>query len=111
MGSSLALFVYICKNYFSHLLNVYRIAVVRQREVHTAEPLVPGPSPSEVEIAIAKFTKNKLTGTDKIATELIQAGGETLHSEILKLLNCIWNKKYKSSDIDQSPEELIQAGD
>jgi hypothetical protein len=51
-----------------------------------------------------------LPGIDQIPGELIQAGGETLHSEILKLINCIWNKKYKSSDIDQIPAELIQAG-
>jgi hypothetical protein len=32
------------KKYFSHLLNVRNISDVRQIEVHTAEPLVPGPS-------------------------------------------------------------------
>jgi hypothetical protein len=54
-GSSLALFVYIWMNYFSQLLNVHRVTVVRQIEIHTAEPLVPEPSPSEVEIAIARY--------------------------------------------------------
>jgi hypothetical protein len=43
------------KNYFSHLLNVHRTTDVRQIEIHTAEPLVPEPSPFEVEIAIAKL--------------------------------------------------------
>jgi hypothetical protein len=42
------------KNYFSRLLNVHNVSDVRQIEVHTAEPLVPGAS-LEVEIAIAKF--------------------------------------------------------
>jgi hypothetical protein len=51
-----------------------------------------------------------LPGTDKIAAEVIQAGGETLCSEILKLFKSVWNKKYKSSDIDQNPAELIQVG-
>jgi hypothetical protein len=32
------------KNYFSQLLNVHNVSDVRQIEVHTAEPLVPGPS-------------------------------------------------------------------
>jgi hypothetical protein len=32
------------KSYFSHLLNVHNVSVVRQIEIHTAEPLVPGPS-------------------------------------------------------------------
>jgi hypothetical protein len=35
------------------LLNVH----VRQIEIHTAEPLVPDPSPFEVEIAIAKLKR------------------------------------------------------
>jgi hypothetical protein len=33
------------KNYFSQLLNVYRVSDVRQIEIHTAAPLVPVPSP------------------------------------------------------------------
>jgi hypothetical protein len=37
----------------SLLLNVHNISDVRQVEVHKAEPLVPGPSRTEVEIAIA----------------------------------------------------------
>jgi hypothetical protein len=40
------------KNYFSQLLNVYR---VRHTEIHTAEPLVSDPSTSEVEIGTAKM--------------------------------------------------------
>jgi hypothetical protein len=40
------------KNYFSQLLNVRNVSDVRQIEVHTAEPLVPGPSPLEVETVI-----------------------------------------------------------
>jgi hypothetical protein len=43
-----------------------------------AEPIVPGPSSLEVEIAIAKLEKYKSPGSDKIPAELIQAGGETL---------------------------------
>jgi hypothetical protein len=43
--------------YFSHLLNVRNISDVRQIEVHMAEPLVPGPSHLEAEIAIAKLKK------------------------------------------------------
>jgi hypothetical protein len=36
------------KNYFSQLLNVHNVSDVRQIEIHTAEPLVPGPSRLEV---------------------------------------------------------------
>jgi hypothetical protein len=45
------------KNYFSQLLNVHNVSDVRQIEIHTAEPLVPGCSRLEVEIAIAKLKK------------------------------------------------------
>jgi hypothetical protein len=58
-----------------------------------AEPLVPGPSRLEVEIAIAKLTKYKSPGCDQIPAELIQAGGEILLSEIHKLINSVWNKE------------------
>jgi hypothetical protein len=58
-----------------------------------AEPLVPGPSRLEVEIAIAKLKKYKLPGNDQIPAELIQARGEMLLSVIHKLINSIWNKE------------------
>jgi hypothetical protein len=43
------------KNYFSQLLNMHNGSNVRQLEAQRAEPLVPGPSHLEVEIAIAKL--------------------------------------------------------
>jgi hypothetical protein len=42
---------------FSQLLKVHRVSDVRQREIRTAEPLIPDPSPFEVEIAIAKLKR------------------------------------------------------
>jgi hypothetical protein len=45
------------KNYFSQLLNVHNVSDVRQIEVHTTEPLLPGPSRLEAEIAITKLKK------------------------------------------------------
>jgi hypothetical protein len=67
----------------------------RQKKVHTAVPLVPGPShlDVEIEIAIAKLKKYKSPGNDEIPAELIQAGGKTLLSAIHKLINSIWNKE------------------
>jgi hypothetical protein len=35
----------------------------------------------------------KLQGTYAIPAELIQAGGGTLHSEIYKFINSVWNMK------------------
>jgi hypothetical protein len=40
------------KNYFCQVLNVHGVNYVRQTAVHTAEPLVPEPRSSEVEIGI-----------------------------------------------------------
>jgi hypothetical protein len=35
----------------------------------------------------------KSPGIDQIPAELLQAGGNTLPSEIHKLINCIWKKE------------------
>jgi hypothetical protein len=59
------------KNYFPQLLNVHRVSDVRQIETHKAEPLVPDPSPFEVEIAIAKLKTHKSPGSVRTA-ELIK---------------------------------------
>jgi hypothetical protein len=69
------------KNYFFQLLNVYRLSG-RQIELHTAEPLVPDPSPFEFEISIAKLKRYNSPGNNQIPAELIQAGGEILRSQI-----------------------------
>jgi hypothetical protein len=61
--------------------------------MHTAEPFVPGPSASESEVAIGKLKRYKTSGEDRIPAELTQAGGETSHSEIHKLIKFIWNKQ------------------
>jgi hypothetical protein len=81
------------KKYFSQLLNVHNVSDVRQIEVHTAEPLVPGLSRLEVEIAIAKLKKYKSPGSDQILAELIQTGGKILLSAIQKLIKFVWNKE------------------
>jgi hypothetical protein len=75
------------------VLNVCGVNNVRQKDIHTAEPLVPEPSLVEVEIAIGKLKSYKSPCTDQIPAELINAGGETLYSEIHKLICSIWNKK------------------
>jgi hypothetical protein len=43
------------KNFFNQVLNVHGVHVVRQMDIHTAEPLVPEPGLVEVEIAIGKL--------------------------------------------------------
>jgi hypothetical protein len=59
-------------------LNVHSVIEVRQLEMHTAKPLVPGLSCLEVEIAITKLKKYKSTRSAQITAGLIQAAGETL---------------------------------
>jgi hypothetical protein len=61
--------------------------------MHTAKPFVPEPSASDVEVAVGKLKRYKSPGVDQIPAELIQAGGETLCSEIRKLIKLIWNKE------------------
>ncbi|PNF22344.1 hypothetical protein B7P43_G18298 [Cryptotermes secundus] len=81
------------RNYFSQLLNVHRVSDVRQTGIDTAEPLIPDPSPFEVESAIAKLKRYKSPGSDQIPAELIQAGGEILRSKIHNLITSIWHKE------------------
>jgi hypothetical protein len=77
------------KNYFCQLLNVRGANEVRQLKMHTGELLVPEPSSFKVEIAIEKLKIHK----SQILAELIQAGSNTLYSEIHELINSIWNKE------------------
>jgi hypothetical protein len=71
----------------------YGVHEVRQMDIHTAEPLMPEPSLVEVKIAIGKLKTYKSPGAEQIPAELIKAGGETLYSEIHRLICCIWNKE------------------
>jgi hypothetical protein len=82
-----------CKDYFCWLLNVYGVGGVRQTEMHTVEPFVPEHGASEVEVAIGKLKRHKFRAVDYIPTELIQVGGETLHSEIHKCVKLIWDRE------------------
>jgi hypothetical protein len=63
------------RNHLFQLLNIHGVNDVRQNEIHTAEPLVPEPSDSEVEMAIEKLKRYKSPGIDQISSELIKAGG------------------------------------
>ena len=45
---------------------MYGVKDVGQAEIHTAEPLVPEPSASDVELAIDKLKSHKSPGIDQI---------------------------------------------
>ena len=68
-------------------MNIHGVSDVRQAEIHTAEPLVPEPSVSEVELPIEKLKSHKSPA------ELIKAGGSTIRCAIHKINIAIWNKK------------------
>jgi hypothetical protein len=52
-----------------------------------------GLEPSCVEVAFERLERYKSPGIDQILAEIIQVGGNTLHSEVQKLTNCIWNRE------------------
>ena len=66
---------------------------VGQAEIHTAEPLVPEPSASEVELATDKLKSHKSPGIDKIPAEMVKAGGRIICLEIRKLIIYNWKKE------------------
>jgi hypothetical protein len=72
---------------------VHGVNGVRQTEIHTAEPLATEPSSFEVEIDFKNLKRYKSTDIDQIPAELIQGRGNTIRSEIHKLINYNWNKK------------------
>jgi hypothetical protein len=61
--------------------------------MYTAEPFVPEPSASEVEVITGKMKRYKSSGVYQIPAEMIQVGGKTSRSEILELIKLIWNKE------------------
>jgi hypothetical protein len=81
------------KIFFNQMLNVHGVRDVRQMDIHTAEPLVPEPSLVEVEIAIGKVKSYKSPDTDQIPAQLFKARGETLYSEIHRLVCSTWNRE------------------
>ena len=80
------------KKHFSQPFNVHGVSEVKQREIQTAEPLVPDPSAFDVGMAIEELKRHK-SGTDHFPADLIKAGDRNLRSEISKLINSIWNKE------------------
>ena len=52
------------RNHSSKLLNVHGFNDVRQREIHTAEALVPETSVFKFELVIEKFKSHKSSGID-----------------------------------------------
>jgi hypothetical protein len=81
------------RKYFSQIFNVHGFKDDGQAEKHRAEPLVPEPSASEVELAIDKLKSHKSPGIDQIPAELFKAGGRKICLDIHKLITSIWKKE------------------
>jgi hypothetical protein len=77
----------IWRNHISQLFKVHGVSDVRQTEIQAAEPLMPKPSAFEVEVAIEKLGRYKAPHTDQIPAEVIKAGGRTISSRSIFLLN------------------------
>ena len=80
------------KKYFSQILNIHEVNDVKQTEIHTAEPLVPEPSASEVELVIEKLKSHKSPDIDQIPGELVKVECKTISCQIHKLIIYIGNK-------------------
>jgi hypothetical protein len=59
----------------------------------SANIFMPDLSASELQVAIGKLKTYKSPAADQIPAEMFQARGETLCSEIHKLIKFIWDKK------------------
>ena len=81
------------RNYFSPLFDVHGVNDVGQAEIHTAEPLVPEPSASEVELTVDKLKSHKSSCIFQIPAELIKARCRKISLEIHKLITSIWKKE------------------
>jgi hypothetical protein len=80
------------EQYFPQFLNIYRVNDVKQTEIHTADPLMPDSSASEIEMATEKLKRHKSPDIDQIPAKLIKARGRifVLRSTSLLILFGIW---------------------
>ena len=81
------------RNYFSQLMNGHGVNDIKQKEIHTAELLVPELSVFKFELAIEKLKSHKSLGIDPIQTEFAKAGLEQFVMRSRNLFFLIWNKE------------------
>ena len=77
---------------FLSVFDAHRANDFRQTEMHAAEPLVPQPQASDLEMANEKLNRHKSQSMDQIPEKFIKAEVRTIHSEIQKLTISIWIK-------------------
>ena len=74
------------RNYFSRLFNVHGVKDVGQAEIHTAEPLVPEPSASEIELAVDKLKVTNRQVLIKYRLNCLKRGVEQLAWRFINIL-------------------------
>jgi hypothetical protein len=74
-------------NFFGFSMYVHAFNVVRQKEMHSKDPLMTEPNIFKAEMAVWKLRRHKSPIIDHIPAELIKTGGKKIRSEIHKLLN------------------------
>jgi hypothetical protein len=85
---------------FLPAIELHGVNEVRQRKIHTAEPLVPELGAFGVELDIEKLKSHKSRGIDQIPVALIKAVVEKFVLRYIKLLflfrirrNCLWSAR------------------
>ena len=71
------------------------LSVIKYRQIYScqaAEPVARDPSAFDAEMAIEKKKGCKSPGIDQIPSELIQAGGRAMRSDVHTRINSTWNK-------------------
>jgi hypothetical protein len=71
-------------------LDVHGVNDVMQMEIHTAEPLVPEPSASEVELATEKIKSHKSPGVDQILAEMINLYRTAFNFVFVPMVQCLY---------------------
>jgi hypothetical protein len=89
-------------------LNVHGAGGVRQTETNAGEPSVPERSASDAEVAVGKLKRCKSPGVVQIPAEPIQAGAETLRSEIHELIKLIWSKEELRNQWNRQLSHLLK---
>jgi hypothetical protein len=86
------------RKYFSQLFNMHGVKDVGQEEIHTAKPLVPESSASEVELAIDKLKSKKSPGIDQIKQGVDQFAWRFINLLLLfgRRRNCLKSERSRS---------------
>ena len=91
------------RNYFSQLFNVHGVKDVGQAEIHIAEPLVPEPSASEIELAVDKLKVTNRQVLIKYRLNCLKKGVEQFAWRFINLLllfgrrrNCLKSGRSRS---------------